>query len=33
VKAFAGKTLPTLQQHMEHAKSLDSAVKSAKKSG
>ena len=33
VKAFAGKTLPTLQQHLEHANTLNSAVKSAKKAG
>jgi putative membrane protein len=33
VKAFAGKTLPTLQQHMEHAKTLDAGVKSARKAG
>jgi putative membrane protein len=31
VKAFAGKTLPTLQQHLEHANTLNAAVKSAKK--
>ena len=31
VKAFAGKTLPTLQQHLEHANTLNTAVKSAKK--
>jgi putative membrane protein len=33
VKAFAAKTLPTLQQHMEHARSMDAAVKGGKKSG
>ncbi len=33
VKAFAGKTLPTLQQHLEHANTLNSAVKGAKKAG
>ena len=31
VKAFAGKTLPTLQQHLEHANTLNAAVKTAKK--
>ena len=31
VKALAGKTLPTLQQHLEHANTLNTAVKSAKK--
>jgi putative membrane protein len=31
VKTFAGKTLPTLQQHLEHANALNAAVKSAKK--
>ena len=31
VKGFAGKTLPTLQQHLEQANTLNTAVKSAKK--
>lgn len=33
VKGFAGKTLPTLQQHLEHASTLNAAVKNAKKAG
>jgi putative membrane protein len=33
VKAFAAKTLPTLQQHREHAERLASTVKNGKKSG
>jgi putative membrane protein len=33
VKAFAAKTLPTLQQHLEHANTLNAAVKGAKKAG
>lgn len=31
VKAFAAKTLPTLQQHHQQAEALEKAVKSAKK--
>ena len=31
LKAFAGKTLPTLEDHLKMAQSTDSAVKSAKK--
>ena len=33
LKAFASKTLPTLKQHLEHAKSLNASVKAAKKAG
>jgi len=30
VKAFAAKTLPTLQQHLQHAQGLDKAIKGKK---
>jgi len=33
LKAFAAKTLPTLQQHLEHAAQLEKTVKNGKKAG